>query len=219
MIIQHKFDYKPIERLDTPNGRKYSVNGVLLPSVTTILGSTKDMTHINEWRKNIGEDKANKIVAEASSLGDRMHKNLENYILGKEMSGSFMAKTLANIIVRKGLCKVNEIWGTEVSVYSDNLYAGTTDLVGLHENIPSIIDFKNSISEKQKDWIEDYFLQLSAYAIAHNEMFGTNIRRGVIMMVTREAKYQEFIIDGTDFDKYELMWAENLCVYYDKYRS
>lgn len=217
MLIQRKFDYKPLERIDTPNGRRYSVNGVLLPSVTTILGSTKDMTHINEWRENIGEDKADKIVAEASSLGNGMHKNLENYILGEKMSGSFMAKTLANLIVKKGLCKVNEIWGTEVSVYSDGLYAGTTDLVGIHDNIPSIMDFKNSLKAKQKEWIEDYFLQLAAYAIAHNEMFGTNIHRGVIMMATRDAKYQEFIIEGEEFTKYETMWAEKLCVYYDKY--
>jgi genome maintenance exonuclease 1 len=218
MIIQRKFDYKPLERIDTPNGRRYIVGeNQLLPSVTTILGQTKDMTGINEWRESVGEDKANKIVAEAGALGNNMHQNLENYILGKPMSGSFMAKALANVIIKKAFPKVNEVWGTEVSLYCKNLYAGTTDLTGVHDNIPSIMDFKNSIREKEKDWIEDYFMQLAAYATAHNEMYNTDIHRGVVMIATRDAKYQEFIIEGSEFTKYETMWAEKLCVYYDKY--
>jgi genome maintenance exonuclease 1 len=188
-----------------------------LPSVTTILGKTKDMTHINEWKKSIGEDKAQKILTEASGLGNGMHKNLENYILGSDMSGTLMARALAKVIIKNGLCKVDEVWGTEVSLYSKELYAGTTDLVGLWEGVPSIMDFKNSLKDKRREWIEDYFMQLAAYSLSHNEMYGTNISQGVVMIATREAKYQEFIIKGDEFKHYEIMWANKVCAYYDQY--
>jgi genome maintenance exonuclease 1 len=218
MLIHNKFDYKPLERIDTGNGRRYIVGeGRPLPSVTTILSRMKDMTHLNAWRANIGVEKAAKITAEASSLGNGMHKNLENYILGNSMSGSFMAQTLAKVIIKNGLSKVNEVWGTEVSLYSTELYAGTTDLIGLHDGIPSIMDFKNSLKEKKLEWIEDYFLQLAAYALSHNEMHGTNIQRGVVMIATRDAKYQEFIIEGKEFERYETLWANKVCAYYERF--
>jgi hypothetical protein len=218
MIINKLYNYQPLKRIDTENGRRYIVGESRpLPSVTTILGKTKDMTHINEWRQNIGEDKAQKILTEASGLGNGMHKNLENYILGEPMSGTLMARALAKVIIKNAFPKINEVWGTEVSLYSKDLYAGTTDLVGVHENIPSIMDFKNSLNDKRKEWIEDYFMQLAAYAISHNEMYGTNIARGVVMIATRDAKYQEFIIEGEEFRHYETMWANKVCAYYDQY--
>lgn len=218
MQILNKFEYKPLQRTEGEGGRRYIVGeGRPLPSVTTILSKTKDMTALLEWKKNVGEEKAKQIVAEASGLGNGMHKNLENFILGIPMSGSFMSKTLANVIAKQGLSKVDEVWGTEVSLYAKELYAGTTDLVGVHQGIPSIMDFKNSLREKKKEWIEDYFMQLAAYSMAHNEMYGTNITRGVVMIATRDAKYQEFIIEGDEFTHYQTMWAEKLCAYYDQY--
>lgn len=218
MQIQNKFDYKPLKRVDSGNGRRYIVGeGRPLPSVTTILSKTKDLTHIKAWQNRVGLAEAEKIKTEASGLGNSMHKNLENYILGKEMSGSFMAQTLAKVIIKKGLNKVGEVWGTEVALYSKDLYAGTTDLIGLHDDIPSIMDFKNSLREKQREWIEDYFMQLAAYAMSHNEMYNTDIQRGVVMIATRDAKYQEFIIEGTEFTHYQTMWANKLCAYYDQY--
>jgi hypothetical protein len=218
MIIQKKFDYKPLKRVDTGNGRRYIVGeGRPLPSVTTILSKTKDMTHLNAWRAAVGEEKAKQIVTEASGLGTGLHTNLENYILGKPIAGTFMQKALAQVIIKNGLCKVDEVWGTEVALYSKELYAGTTDLIGLHENKPSIMDFKNSRSDKKREWIEDYFMQLAAYALSHNEMYGTDIKRGVVMIATRDAKYQEFIIEGDEFTHYETMWANKVCAYYDQY--
>jgi len=218
MHINKLFDYQPLQRVDTGNGRRYIVGeGRPLPSVTTILGKTKDMTHINEWKKNIGEDKAQKILTESSGLGNGMHKNLENYILGDEMSGTLMAKALAKVIIKNGLSKVNEVWGTEVSLYSKELYAGTTDLIGLHEDKPSIMDFKNSLKDKKREWIDDYAAQLAAYALSHNEMYGTNIQRGVVMVATREAKYQEFIFEGAEFDRAVNLWLTSLEKYYKLY--
>jgi len=218
MLIHNKFDYKPLQRTDGANGRRYIVGeGRPLPSVTTVLGKTKDLSHIRAWQARVGLAEAEKIKTEASNLGNGMHKNLEKYILGEEMSGSWMSKNLANVIIKEALPKVNEVWGVEVGLYSTELYAGTTDLIGVHDNIPSIMDFKNSLKDKKKEWIEDYFMQLAAYALAHNEMYGTDIRRGVVMIATRELKYQEFIIEGDEFTHYETMWANKLCAYYDQY--
>lgn len=218
MKVIDKFKYKELKRLDEDSGRKYVINSTeKLPSVTTILSATKDMTHINEWIKRVGEDKANKIKTEASSLGSEIHKNLENFILSKPMTGSIMSKSLANVIVKNGLKNVDEVWGIEIALYASGLYAGTTDLIATHKNTPSIIDFKNSIKEKNKEWIEDYFLQLCAYSMAHNEMFNTDISRGVLMIVTRDAKYQEFVIEGSEFNRYQQKWLDRLCQYYDKY--
>jgi len=218
MQILQKFDYQPLKRVDNGNGRRYIVGeGRPLPSVTTILGKTKDLTHIKLWQERVGLEEANKIKTTASNLGNGMHKNLEKFILGESMDGSFMAQTLAKVIIKHGLPKVDEVWGTEVSLYSKELYAGTTDLIGVHQGIPSIMDFKNSLKDKRKEWIEDYFMQLAAYAMSHNEMYGTDINRGVVMIATREAKYQEFIIEGDEFKHYETMWANKLCAYYDQY--
>ena len=218
MKVITKFAYKPLQRTDGEGGRRYIVGEErTLPSVTTVLSNTKDMTHLKLWMERVGEVEANRIKTEASGIGNSMHKNLENFILGEAMTGSFLSKTLANVIIKQGLSKVDEIWGTEVGVYASGLYAGTTDLVGVHEGVPAIMDFKNSLKDKKKEWIEDYFMQLAAYAMAHNEMFGTKINKGVVMIATREAKYQEFIIEGEEFTHYSTKWAEKLCAYYERF--
>jgi len=218
MLLVKKYDYKPLEREEGEGGRRYIVGeSKSLPSVTTVLSKTKDMTHLREWINRVGEDQANKIKTQAAGLGTGMHKNLENYIFGNPISGSFLSQALAKVIIKKGLSQVNEVWGNEVSLYAKSLYAGTTDLVGLHNGIPSIIDFKNSLRLKQKEWIEDYFMQLTAYALAHNEMFDTDINRGVVMIATRDAQFQEFIIEGDEFTHYQNMWIDKLYQYYNKY--
>lgn len=218
MLIHKKYDYKPLDRISTENGRRYIVGESRpLPSVTTILSKTADLSYLVEWRKNVGEDKAAQITSEAAGLGTGLHNNLENYVLGNPLTGSFMQKALAKLIIKNGLSKVDEVWGTEVALYSTELYAGTTDLVGLFNGVPSVIDYKNSLKEKKKEWVEDYLLQLCAYALAHNEMFGTNINQGVVMIATRDAKYQEFVIEGAEFVHYETMWANKVCSYYDRF--
>lgn len=218
MLITPKYEYKALERISTPEGRRYIVGeGRALPSVTTILSKTKDMTFLNEWRANVGEKKANEIVTEAAGIGNSMHKNLEDYILGKEMkSGNQISKILAKLVIKEAFPRIDEIWGSEVMLYSPDLWAGTTDLVGIHQGVPAIMDFKNSRKLKKKEWIEEYFMQLCAYALSHNETFGTTINKGVVMIATRDAVYQEFIIEGEEFTKYEIMWANKVCAYYDQ---
>ena len=218
MLITNKFDYKPLQRCEGPHGRRYIVGEDRpLPSVTTILGKMKDLTHIKAWQERVGVQEAERIKVEAGGLGQSMHTNLENHILGLPMKGNIMSQTLAKLIIKKGLCKVSEVWGSEVMLYSTGLYAGTTDLVGIHDGTPAIMDYKNSLKDKKKEWIEDYFMQLGAYALSHNEMFGTDIQKGVVMIATREANYQEFIIEGDEFIHYQKMWADKVCAYYEKY--
>lgn len=218
MLINSKYSYLPLERVETEQGRRYSIGqNITVPSVTTILSKTKDMTYINEWIESVGEDRANKIKNEASFLGTELHKNIENYILGKDFAGSFMSRALAKTIIKKGLASIDEVWGIESNLHYQNLYAGTTDLVGVYQSKPAIIDFKNSINTKSRDQIEDYFLQLVAYAMAHNEMFGTTIDCGVIMLATRDSKYQEFIIEDDEFKIYTDKWIDKLSQYYNKY--
>jgi genome maintenance exonuclease 1 len=175
------------------------------------------MTHLNEWVKKVGETEANRIKTEASNIGSSMHQNLENYILEKPMTGSVMSKILAEVIIKQGMTKVSEVWGTEVALYSTELYAGTTDLVGIFDGKPAIMDFKNSLKDKKREWIDDYFMQLAAYTLSHNEMFGTDISCGVVMIATREGKYQEFVIEGNEFARYETMWANKVSEYYTRF--
>jgi hypothetical protein len=220
MIINNKFDYKLLTREEINGSRKYNTpDGKKLVSGTTILSRTKDMSYLKEWRAAVGEAEATRIVTESSGLGNEMHKLLEDFVLGREMKGQFMSMTLAKLIIKKGLVNVNEVWGTEVALYSSELYAGTADLVGLHNGVPSIMDFKNSRQEKTKEMIEDYRAQLAAYALAHNEMYGTNINKGVIMMATRDGKYQEFIFEGYEFTECINLWLAALDKYYRLHRD
>ncbi len=220
MHINNRYNYQPLTRFEDSDGfRKYNTpSGEQLASVTTILSATVQNPFIDEWIKNVGEFKAEQVRDEASTLGSFMHNNLENYVLNKPMTGSFMGVALAKLIVKHGLSRVNEVWGTEVSLYYPGCYAGTADLIGLHDNISSIMDFKNSLRKKSVEDVESYGMQLAAYALAHNSMFDTNIQRGVIMMATRNAEYQEFIFEGEEFLQYQHKWIAKVTEFYSQNR-
>ena len=218
MLIQKKFDYRPLARIDSPDGRKYCTpDGNNLVSVKTILSKTKDMTHLKEWIDRIGEVNAERIKTEACNIGNGMHKNIEKYILGEDMSGALLSKILAKVIIKEGFPHITEIWGSEVALYTEGLYAGTTDLVGRWLGEPAIMDFKNSLKDKKREWIDDYFMQLCGYKLSHDEMYGTDIKRGVIMIATRDAKYQEFIIEGSEMEYYTYKWLKKVEEYYDRF--
>lgn len=220
MKLVSKFDYVKLKRETPKSGSRvyFTPGGAKVPSVTTVLSRTKDMTFLKEWREKIGNERADEIVQRSVKYGNRVHKNLEEYILeGKEPSGNVFAKHMTNQIITKGLSKVSEIWGCEVMVFAEGIYAGTTDACGLHENDESIIDFKNARSLRKEEWVQDYKLQVAAYALAHNEMFNTNIRKGVVMLATQDGHYQEWIIKGDDFDQACEDWAIRLEEYYRKY--
>jgi len=226
-MITNKFQYNTLNRVDSTEGRKYAdPNGNKLPSVTTILTATTPIEKkeaLTQWRKRIGNDKANDILKESSGRGTRMHKWLENYIktgvTGEPGSNpySLQSHQMAHSIINQGLVKCNEFWGTEVSLYYPKIYAGTTDLVGLHEGSEAIMDHKQTNKPKKREWIDDYFIQLAAYAAAHDELYGTKIRKGVVFMCSQDNQYQEFIVEGSEFDKYSDLWFKRVEQYYMKF--
>jgi genome maintenance exonuclease 1 len=194
-----------------------------VPSVTTILDKTKPAearAALANWKKAVGEKKAQEIVTEAAGRGTRMHKYLEDYVKGEPLretvTNPFAQQSLdmARIVIEKGFPKISEVWGSEVPLYFPELYAGTTDCVGLHDGDEAILDFKQTNKPKKLEWIDDYFLQLTAYALAHNEVHGTNIRKGIILMCSKDYQYQEFILEPKDFDMWTNRWCDRVSEYY-----
>jgi len=227
MYNPNKYNYVPMSRVEIDGKRRYATpDGEKLPSVTTILDATKSEESkkaLMEWRKRVGVQKAQEITTEAAGRGTRMHKWLEDYIktgaLNEPGSNpySLQSHKMAQSIINQGLSKCSEWWGTEVPLYYPKIYAGTTDLVGIHDNDESIMDHKQTNKPKKREWIEDYFVQLAAYANAHNEVHGTKIRKGVIFMCSAANEYQEFILEGTEFDKYSDIWFKRVEKYYEQF--
>ena len=230
-----KFNYHELNRTSEEGKRLYSCpDGSKVPSVTTILDKTKPEEKkqaLNEWRRRVGVENAQKITTEAANRGTRMHTYLEDYIkqgqLKERGSNPFgwASHAMAQTVIEDGLKNVNEIWGVEIPLYFPKLYAGTTDGCGLHLNEESILDYKQTNKPKKTEWIEDYYLQLTAYALAHNEVYGTNIRKGVVLMCVKppvdemgnplaRPQYQEFILKPEDFDYWADQWWRRLELYY-----
>lgn len=223
-MLKEKIQYKKLERVTTAEGRKYvGDDNIPVPSVTTVLDKTSDKTALIAWRKRVGDAEANRVSKESAGLGTKVHNALEQYILGEdyEIKGnnfvSILARDMANLMINEGFTNVNEVWGTEIGLIAPGLYAGTTDCIGMHNGDEAIIDFKTSKKIKPTKWVQDYFLQCCAYAMAHNEMYGTNIKKGVILMVSRDVELKEYVIEGDEFDKYCGLWTQRLEEYYSKF--
>ena len=222
-MLVEKYQYPNLRRIQTKQGRQYTDDqGEPVPSVTTVLDKTGDKTALIAWRKRVGEAEATRISTESAGLGTKVHNSLEKFVLGEDwqVTGNnlvnIMAKRMVDKMVEDGLSQVDEIWGVEVGLIAQELYAGTSDAIGMFNGVPSIIDFKTAKKIKKREWIEDYFLQGCAYALAHNEMFDSNIRQVAILMVDREGKYADFVIEGDEFDEYCEKWANRLADYYNK---
>jgi len=222
-----RYKYKSCQQINDPVLKKrvyLTPDGEKTPSVTTILSATKDMTALNEWKKRVGPENAAQISKEAAGVGTAMHSNLERYCAGIErMPGKNLvhvqANKMADQIIEQGLSKVNEIWAMEQSLYFPGLYSGTTDLVGVYSGDPAIMDYKQTNKPKKAEWVEDYYIQLVAYILAHNEVYKSDIRRGVIFMCSRDLQYQQFDLLPKDFNKYEDMWLGKVEKYYLNYNK
>ena len=215
------YEYPASMRTSIEGKRHYEITGKKLPSVTTILSATKSqeaIDSINRWKARIGEDQATRVKDQAASRGTNMHHHLEKYILGeghKDLTDEGqVAGDMAQVIIDKGLGDLSEIWGSEVTLYYPGLYAGATDLVGVYDYEDSIVDFKQSNKPKRKEWIEDYFMQLGAYAMAHNQVYDTEITQGVVLMCTPDNYFQKFQIKGKEFIKYQHKFLERVDKYY-----
>ena len=217
-----KYDYPKSIRSLINDERHYDIGKEKLPSVTTILSATKSdeaKESIARWKAKVGENEATRVRDTAASRGSNMHLHLERYILGtghKDLTDEGqVAGDMAQVIIDKGLCDVSEIWGSEVTLYYPGLYAGATDLVGIYDYEDSIIDFKQSNKPKRKEWIDDYFMQLGAYAMAHNYVYGSEITQGVILMCTPDNYFQRFQIKGKEFIKYQHRFLEKVDKFYN----
>ena len=222
-MLVEKYQYPNLRRIQTPKGRQYTDDtGEPVPSVTTVLDKTGDKTALIAWRKRVGDAEATRISTESAGLGTKVHNSLEKFILQEdyEIKGnnhiSIMARNMVDEMIAEGLSKVDELYGVEVGLIAQGLYAGTADGIGLHEGEEAIIDFKTAKKIKKREWIEDYFLQGCAYALAHNEMFESQIKKVVILMVDREGKFAEFTIKDDEFTEYCNKWSDRLTDYYSK---
>lgn len=221
MIIE-RFPYSKIQKKNVDGRRLYDTESGFLPSVTTILEKTKPQEAIdslNQWRNRIGHDEAKRITNEAANVGTLMHKFLEDWVktdafeAGKNMS-NLVAKRMANTVIDNIKDDLNEVWGTEISLYYSSLFAGTADLVGVWKGQPTICDFKQTNKPKKREWITDYFLQGCLYAEAHNFLFGTNIKSVAIFMCSRDCEFQLFEIVDKEFDHYAAIAASRVAQYH-----
>ena len=211
MKLLKKYPYKHYNRFSDTSGRKYLVNNVKVPSVTTILSATSDKRFLANWRRRVGDVEADRIMKQASSIGTEMHQVLEYTLNGQGYYNAMeegskprmMAKTILDNI------KLDEIWGNEVSLEFENRFAGTCDLTAMCYGKPSIVDWKQTNKPKKEEWVEDYKLQLGAYYLAHKRNYGP-IEQGVISMCSRDLQYQEFRLNESDLKDYGDKFLERL---------
>ena len=218
-----KYKYVGVTRTEEHGSRTYDVLGMRLPSVTTILSQTRDQSFLTTWKNKVGHENAERIKNVSSNRGTAMHKFLEKYIegvgyedlttIGRE------AKIMAQKIIESGLKNITEYYGSEVSLYYHGLYAGATDLVCMHDGMESIVDFKQANRPKRKEWIEDYYLQIAAYAMAHDHMHGSQIRQGIIMICTPDSYYQEFKVQDEELRMYRHKFLKRLSQYHDQNKA
>jgi genome maintenance exonuclease 1 len=233
MIIK-KYDYSALSRTTIEGKRHYCLpDGSKVPSVTTILDRTKSEESreaLARWKKSVGAERAQQIVTEAANRGTRMHSYLETYLAQDDMkplpSNPYAHPSwfMAAQVILEGLVHVDECWGVEVPVYYSGLYAGTTDLVGQWKGRPAIMDFKQTNKPKKREYIDDYFIQLAAYAQAHNETHGTTIDTGAILMCVQPRQlpdgtydtpqYMEFEVGPEEFAHWTNEWNKKVELYY-----
>jgi len=218
-----RFEYPTSTRALINGKRHYDVGTEeKLPSVTTILQATQSdekKESLAKWKQKVGENKADEIRDSAAERGTIMHRIIEGHLLGQRHADlsdlGQNAGTMAQKIIDEGLeGRMDEIWGSEITIYYPGLFAGATDLAGIYEGRESIIDFKQSNKLKRKEWIEDYFIQLAAYALGHNYVYNTSIQSGTILMCTKDNIFQRFDITGEEFKKYTYKWLERVDQYY-----
>ena len=224
-MLVKKYQYPTLERVELEIGRHYlDSNQKPVPSVTTVLSSTsKSKNGLIQWRNRVGEEEAERVIKQSTDIGTAVHEAIENYLNGnswnnfEETHDQLLAQKISKKFINHGLNGITEIWGLEVGLILDNLYAGTADCVGLYQGIPTLIDFKTAKKIKKREWIEDYFLQGCAYANAHNVMFNTNIEQIVILMVDRDSMFEEFIVRPTEFNFLTRKWKNRLLEYDRRY--
>ena len=217
-----KYDYPTSTRSLINGKRHYDITGEKLPSVTTILSQTQSeekKKSLANWQARMGKQYADRVRDIAALRGTSMHTYLEGYIKGErhlDLTGIGQeAGIMAQKVIESGLGDLGEVWGTEVTLYYPGLYAGATDVVGIYNGRESIIDFKQTNKPKQREWIDDYFTQLAAYAMAHNYVYGTQIQSGIILMCSKDGFFQKFEVSDQEFQGYMHTFLKKINQYYN----
>lgn len=182
-VFNHiKHDFPKLERSTKDGVRTYKTpSGRAYPSVTTVT-SLLSKDSIKEWREKVGAEEANKITANASRRGTRIHSICEDYLSNEVYTVTFEDKQLWKDI-KPFVDSIDNIHALESSLYSDHLQvAGTVDCIAEYEGELSVIDFKTSAKKKEKEWISNYFMQCSAYAVAFEELTKIPVSNIVIIM-------------------------------------
>ena len=221
-----KFNYIRVPRKTTKEKRTYDAEGKDLPSVTTILSATKSeesKAKLAAWRQREGEKKADQIRDDAAARGTIMHRILEGYVKGEgHMDLSDLgqeAGTMAQNIIDKGhFSPLTEVWGLEMPLWYPGLYAGASDVAGIYDGRESIIDFKQSNKFKKREWIDDYFIQCAAYAMAHNYVYRTKINSGVILISVKGGDVWRHVSYGKEFQDFTFEWLRRVDLY-DKLKA
>ena len=221
MKKSNKYNYLEGKQITDPDTGKrvYEISSYRLPSVTTILGATKNTEFLTKWKAKVGEVEADRIKNVSSARGTSMHKFLESYVTGvgyddlTELGQA--ARPMADKIMEIGLAPVEEYYGSEVTLHYPGLYAGQTDLICNHNGMETVVDFKQANRPKKKEWIEDYYLQIAAYAMAHDYVYGSSIQQGVIMVCTPDLYYQEFKVIGAELRRWKHAFLKRLDMYHD----
>ena len=203
MKLIKKYDYSSLKREDGEYRLYLTPDGKSLPSVTSILSKAKDKSFLKKWRNRVGEKEAERIMRESAKIGTALHLYIERLVNKqgyKDLTKiGQKAQKMAEVIVKEGLKDITDVWGSEVHLYYPGKYAGTADMIALYQGRPTIIDFKQTNRPKKREWVQDYLMQLSAYAMAHNKLFNTEIDQGVILMCSRDLTFQKFELKGDNF--------------------
>ena len=226
MKINKLYEYPKSMRSVINGGRHYDIDGDKLPSVTTILSATQSpekKASLAAWKLKMGDKAADEIRDTAAARGTAMHTYLEHYLDGtgyKDLTPlGRQAETMANRIIESGLGDLEELWGLETTLYYPDLYAGATDVVGIYQGQPAILDFKQSNKPKRREWVQDYFEQLGAYAMAHNQVYGTKIQSGIVLMCTKDFMFQKFEVSGREFVKHQHAFLRKCDQYYNQIKQ
>ena len=217
MQITQKYNYADLKRQDGDTRLYLTPDGEALPSVTTVLNKTKDKTFLKKWRQKVGEKKAEQIIRDSAQIGTALHLYIERFVNGEQYKDltkiGIQAEKMAKKIIDESFKDLTEIWGSEVHLYYPGRYAGTTDMIGVYKGRPTIIDFKQTNRPKKREWVQDYLMQLSAYAVAHNKLFNTEIDQGVVLMCSRDLTFQRFELLGENFTRATDAFMKKLDLY------
>ncbi len=215
------YKYPKSSRSLIEGNRHYDISNEKLPSVTTIISLTQSeekKQSLEQWRKRVGEQEADNIKNTAAARGTLMHSFLEYYVRGDKLldlsDEGQVASGMGQVIIDQGLKDMEEVWGSEVTLFYPGLYAGSTDLCGIYSGRESIVDFKQTNKPKKREWIDDYFVQLGAYAMAHDVVYKTCIDQGVVLMCSKDKYFQKFTSNGKEFTRYKHKFLAKVDQYY-----